>query len=156
MTGGSVSRTLTNILYKTKIPKYTDFDFIVSRLNKKIKVPRGWQNLKNSYGNPKLRKENSEIDIFPITNILSIKRRHLRPSIKNYLSGTPMSVQSIVFDLQSRKIIGSVGLKSLLSKKIWINDITQFKIASQKGGFKKYEKLTRSAKSMNFKAVLPK
>ncbi len=129
--GGFVYRNIASSLYGTEKAK-ADLDFIIEKSPDKILVPRYWKKRLNKYGNPKLfRNDGLEIDFVPLENVSSILRRHLKPSIENFLTGTPLTIQSIAYDIKNNCTQGNIGIKALLDKTVAVNDFEQMKIYSQ-------------------------
>lgn len=149
--GGYLSRNLSNLLYGTGEPEKADFDFIVGNLNKDVIVPSGWEISKNKFGTLRLIKNNIEIDPIPINDIHSIKRRGLEYTIENWLTGTPLTTQSLCYDLANNKIIGDIGINSLLTKTIGINDRDSALNSAKQKGISVEEFVTKVAKSFKFK-----
>lgn len=118
--GGGVYKTLLNLLYGDNF-KTKDWDFIAERL---VEAPRFecWEVMKSGFGNPKLKKGDFYVDLVPLDNIHSIKERGLEPNIDNYLSGTPLTIQSIAFDVDEHSILGEVGLRSVLTRTVGVNN----------------------------------
>jgi hypothetical protein len=131
--GGFLYKTLAGLLYDYK-PHIKDFDFIIEKVKFPLTIPEAWEELKTSYNNPKLKRGDLILDLVPLNNIHSIQRRNLNPSIENYLSGTPLTVQSIAFDIDSQEMMGEIGLKSLFDKVIAINNREEYIHSTDKYG----------------------
>jgi len=125
LTGGFLSRSIIQDLYGVPMAKDIDFDFIVEKSKSEFQLPKGWRSAQNKYGNPKFIGPDFEIDYIPLNNIHSIRRRNLESTIENYLSGTPLNVQSIAFDVSQNKVIGDVGMKAISDKVVTINNPEQ-------------------------------
>lgn len=123
--GGFVYRGIVSELYGTAKIK-VDYDFIVENPIE-IKLPPDWKQIKNKYGNPKFSNGLYEIDYVPLRNIYSIIRKRLKPSIDNYLKGTPLTIQSVAYDCINKEVIGEIGLDAIKRKLVAINDIEQAK-----------------------------
>ncbi len=130
--GGFVYRNIAKELYGTSKPN-VDLDFIIEKPDQNLTFPLGWTKTHNRYGNPKfVRTDGLTVDFVPLNNISSILRRKLKPTIKNFLTGTPLTVQSIAYDIRNNRIIGSIGVKALQYKTIAINNEEQAKIYANK------------------------
>jgi len=152
--GGGVSRNLKSLLYGGKISGASfDFDFIVEEVNSDLILPKGWKIKENRYRNPKFVGEGIDIDFIPIKTISSIKRRKLKPTIKNFLSGTPFTIQSIAFDTKTKKLIGELGINALKMKEFRVNDLVQAKIYASKKGIEINKLIKMKAKSMDFNPI---
>jgi hypothetical protein len=131
--GGFVCRSIIQDLYGIQMSQDVDFDFIVEE-PKEVQIPENWEMRMNSYGNPKFIGPEYEIDFVPLNNIHSILRRNLEPTIENFLTGAPLNVQSIVYDVRSNKVIGDIGIKSIQDKIVAVNDPEQAKHRALKKG----------------------
>jgi hypothetical protein len=100
--------------------KYTnkDVDFIVDGEFDPKKLPPDWRQNVNTYGNYKLYKNPLLIDVIPLSNIHSILRRNLSASIENYLSRTPLDVQTLVYDIRRRVLVGEIGINAIKRKTV--------------------------------------
>ncbi len=150
--GGFVCRCIIQDLYNIPMSNDVDLDFIVEK-PLPIKLPVGWKSRDNSYGNPKFVGPKYEIDYIPLNNIHSITRRNLQPTIENFLSGTPLNVQSIVYDVTNNIVIGDIGIKSIQERFIAINDIEQAKHRAEKKGVDVADLVTDIAQQFNFTPI---
>ena len=154
--GGFVYRNIASSLYGTERAK-ADLDFIIERSPDNILLAKFWGEKINKYGNPKLfRNDGLEIDFVPLENVSSILRRRLKPSIENFLTGTPLTIQSIVYNVKNNKIRGNIGIKALLDKTVSVNDSEQLKIYSKRKGKSTVEIIQEKALSLNFTPIFKK
>ncbi len=151
--GGFVCRSIIQDLYGIPMSKDVDLDFIIEN-PKEIKLPEGWEIRKNSYGNPKLVGPSYEIDYVPLNTIHSILRRNLEPTMENFLSGTPLNVQSIAFDITDNKVIGDIGIKAIQDKVISVNNFEQAKHRAEKKEVSVQDLISDIAKQFGFKMDL--
>jgi hypothetical protein len=147
--GGGLSRNLANILYGYKKENH-DFDFIVETPIKKIKLEDGWKVKLNNYGSPKFIKKDLRVDFIHLDTISSIKRRKLKPTIKNFLTGTPFTIQSMAYDVGNQRIIGKMGILALKKKIFEVNNQKQAKIYASHKGLTVKKLILKKAKSMGF------
>ena len=147
--GGGLSRNLSNLIYGGTKEGH-DFDFIVEERKKKIILPGGWKMKRNKYGSPKFICGKISVDFIPLNTISSIKRRGLRPTIRNFLTGTPFTIQSMAYDFDRKKILGRKGLRALRKKIFKINNLEQALIYASKKGLSLDALIIKKAKSMNF------
>jgi len=152
--GGFIFRNLIHELYGGSLPQF-DLNFIVERSKTPLLADDAWTIKENRNGNPKLIKGTISIDFIPLDSVHSIQRRRLRPTIENYLSGVPLSVQSLAYSVDEKKLMGEVGINSILNKKIAINDYEEFLYTTERKGLKGFELLTEKATQLGFGAVLP-
>lgn len=121
LVGGAAYQSIVHELYGLNfIPK--DFDFLVEELNTEQFSEKDVIFTKNSFGNIKIKYKGIEIDVVPLNNVHSIQERGLLPTIENYLSGTPLSIQSIAFDIDKNVILGEVGIQAILQRKIEVQN----------------------------------
>jgi len=153
--GGFVYRTIANQLYGSIRPKI-DLDFIIENPVKEFDLPNGWGVKTSCFGNPKLVNKEKQIDYVPLNNIYSILYRKLEPSIENFLSGVPLTIQSVVYDVYVERIIGETGIKALKNKMIEVNDLHFAKYAAQKKGKSLRNMIQEKAEDLKFSYVLPK
>ena len=150
--GGSVFRTLANIMYGTPIPDKTDFDFVVEELEKTAvcREKDGWRLELNHYKNPKLIKGDLSVDLVPLATVHSIVRRGCEPTIENFLTGTPLNIQSVVYDCARRQIMGEIGIKALQTKTVAVNDPIQATYHAERKNTTVAELLKKYASELHF------
>lgn len=146
--GGSVYRTIAMQLYGVTKP-LVDFDFLVDSLQDCAEIP-GWKTTRNKYGNPKLVNDALSIDVVPLRNFHSIVRRQLAPTIENFLTGTPLTVQSIVYSFDENKIYGTIGKAAISSKVVAVNDMVQAEHYAARKGIPLHEVILQKAQSLGF------
>lgn len=151
--GGFVCRSIIQDLYGIQMTKDVDLDFIVEK-SKDIEVPENWKINENSYGNPKLIGPDYEIDYIPLNNIHSIHRRGLESTIENFLSGTPLNVQSIAYDIIKNKVIGEIGIKAIHDKVVAVNDLEQARHRANKKSVSVDELVKDIAEQFDFEASI--
>lgn len=145
--GSLVYKTLANELWGCDLPP-KDFDFVVENIKEDLILPEGWKAVINTHGNPKLSNRDIEIDLISLSNIHSIKERGLEPDINNFLSGTPLTIQSMVLDVEENALIGDIGIQSLLNKEISINNKEEYEYAKNIYGYR--QSIDRYAKGLKF------
>ncbi len=127
--GSGVYKTLLNALYGCAY-SIKDWDFITEMITAPIKLGDGWIATETKHGNPKLKKGDFVIDLIALDNIHSIKERNIEPNINNYLSGTPLTIQSIAFDVNRNELLGEVGIQSILTKTVGVNNKAEYDYAA--------------------------
>lgn len=152
--GGFVYRSIASELYRIKKPM-VDLDFIVEKPTEKILFPNSWRRTVNRYGNLKfIKNDGMEIDFVPLENVHSIIRRGLPASIENFLTGTPLNVQSIVYDVKNKIIKGDIGTKAIEEQIVAVNNFEQAKIYSARKGKSINNIIQEKASSLGFKPIL--
>ncbi|MFC1756604.1 hypothetical protein ACFLZC_00375 [Patescibacteria group bacterium] len=145
--GGAVYKTIASGLYGLKIST-KDFDFVIEKATKDLVLPEDWKAIENKHGNLKLNNDSIDIDLIPLDNIHSIQERGLEPDILNFLSGVPLTIHSIAFDIDKQELIGDIGIQSILKKTIDINNQQEYDyVANMYDG--KYS-VDRYAKDLGF------
>ncbi len=160
LVGGSVYRTIARVLYGIKQPQ-TDFDFLVERVNEKLSFPLGTIVSDNGYGEKvKQLRWRSEwggfeygwefprftsldgihVDLLDLKNVHSIRERQVLPTLENYLTGVPLTIQSIAFDSDNNVIVGEVWLQAIQERTVGVNNFTEAAFTSARSHtFYKYE-----------------
>lgn len=151
--GGFVYRTIASQLYGIPKPE-VDFDFIVENAVEHFTLPKDWSVQQNRFGNPKLVNGNNSIDYVPLDKVYSITSRALPPTIENYLSGVPLTVQSLAYDIYENKVMGDIGIDALKRRVVEINNLHFAEYAASKKGISVDEMIKRKAGSLRFMAVL--
>jgi len=152
LVGGTISRTLASELYGGK-QKNQDFDFVVDVLNDKLKIPEGWTVTHHKFGNPTFKKDDVEIDIFPLSDHQYIKKNNLEPTIKNFLAGVPFSIQALVFDIKHEKLIGQDGIEALKNRKFKVHNVESAKEVAKRKNCSVNERMMQKAESMKFEII---
>ena len=152
--GGFVYRSIASMLYGVDRPG-VDLDFIIEKPIKNPSSPEGWKAAVNRYGNPKFVKEDGlSIDFVPLENISSIVRRQLPATIENFLTGTPLNIQSIAYDVSNHKVIGEIGTEALKSKTVAVNDFDQAAIYAEKKQKSINDIIQEKAEALGFEPIL--
>jgi len=152
--GGFVYRTIASQLYKSLKPE-VDLDFIVENPVSDFNLPTDWRVDTNHFGNPKLVNGKKQIDYVPLRNIYSILKRQVKPTIENYLTGVPLTIQSIAYDVYENKVIGEIGINALQRRVVEINDLFFAEYAAQKKDLSVQEMIQEKAKSLGFTPIFP-
>ena len=153
--GGFVYRNIAAELYKLQRPN-VDLDFIVELpiTIDKMNLPDNWIIQQNKYGNPKFINGSKQIDFVPLQTVQSIIRRKLDASIVHFLTGTPLTIQSIAYDVHKREIIGQIGINAIKNKTVAINNLEQAIYAVQKKNKTLEQYIKEKADSLHFNPVL--
>lgn len=152
--GSFVYRTIVSKLYGLPKPS-VDLDFIIEVPIEGFDLPAGWKVRKNRFGNPKFVNGKKQVDYIPLDNIYSIKYRGIEATIENFLSGSPLTVQAIAFDIAKQKIIGDVGLNALEERTIAVLDLHFAQYAAQKKGKTLKSYIQEKADSLGFRPIFP-
>ncbi|MFH1311583.1 MAG: hypothetical protein ABIH65_04225 [Nanoarchaeota archaeon] len=134
--GGFVYKNIVGII-KEKKQIVNDLDFLVENPSDIMNIPeKYWKMGITSYGNPFFiyseKREKISIDLNYISSFHSIVSRNLPPIIESFLSGTPLTIQSIAYDLDECKIIGETGISAITKKLIEINNIEEARYETER------------------------
>lgn len=154
--GGALYKTLINQLYNKKI--FTkDFDFLVEKINKKIILTQNWKRIHGKFTNPKFQqiKGRLELDIVALNNVHYLKENSLKPNITNFLDVAPLNIFSLVYDLNSEKLIGSIGKQALEKKIIRVHNLGSAKTMAKMYNTTIKNMIAQKAEELNFKAEYP-
>ncbi|MBU1199723.1 MAG: hypothetical protein KKF46_00230 [Nanoarchaeota archaeon] len=112
-----------------------------------IQTPEGWERKKTHFGNLRLIKGEEQIDVWCLESNLQIGRPGHTKTIEEYLKTVPLTIQSIAYDSDLGKIFGDIGLESLLTKIVKINNLERsYKASSKRGHNIEYYLLMKSMK----------
>ncbi len=109
-----------------------DFDFIVEEIDNDFMVTRDWKKSVNTFGGIKLTKQSlfadpkAVVDIWRLCDHDACRRNGAAHTIGNVLKLAPLSIQSIAVDLEEGKIMGRVGIDSIKSKTVRVNNKEEF------------------------------
>jgi len=133
-------------------PEQLDVDFLIERIPEgDLVVPEEWsQKITRDYGNLSFSRGDLKIDLNYLQNFRSILVRNLAPTLENFFTGTPLDVQSIVYDPLERAVQGEIGIRSLLEKSVRINNIQEAKYEAEKKGLTLRELVMRKANEISF------
>ncbi|MFC1800845.1 hypothetical protein ACFLZB_00055 [Nanoarchaeota archaeon] len=157
--GGALWRNMSHIINGGEKQDY-DFDFLVEKPATDFHLPENWRVRPNKYGNPKflgptVDGSEIEVDCVPFHNVNSIIRRGLEASVENFLTGTPLTIQSMIYDVQEGTVTGPGGIHALQAKLMAVNDYEQAEIYASKKGISVAELVQKFAKSAGFMPIIP-
>jgi hypothetical protein len=151
--GGFVFRNLAAALY-SGVEYHSDIDLVSDiALNTELRCPIGWSMRKNSYGTPKFERGDYSIDLSSLVGWSSIERRKLRSSITNALSGTPLTVQSIAYDVQRQQILGEIGINAVVSRTVAVNNREQAEIYAERKKKPLRQIISEKAQALGFTPI---
>ncbi len=152
--GGFIFRSIAEQLYGVQRTG-VDLDFIVENPASEFNLPEGWKITYNRLGNPKFVNGPKEIDFVPLGNIYSIKQRGLEPKIEHYLTGVPLTIQSIAYDIEEGRLIGERGFNALRRRVVEVNHFGFALYGAEKKELSLNEMIREKAESLGFKAIYP-
>lgn len=155
--GGFVYRHLAAELFHSKVFP-SDIDFVASGPKpKKLHIPRGWDVNLNHYGTPKFKyssqRNRYSIDVSSMIGWDSIVRRNLQPTIENVLTGTPLTIQSIAYNVETEEIVGDIGINAILCKEVRVNNQIQADYYSMSRNISLGEFVKKKASSVGFTPI---
>ena len=151
--GGFLYRGIVYEMYGGELPS-PDFDFIVEKRKERLNLPSNWTALNNKYGNPKFRNSKDSVDFVPLDTVLSLKLRKFEPTIENYLSGTPLTIQSIAYDCIRKQVMGEVGAGAILNKTVGSNYIRSAEHEAKLKNITVNDLILKKAGSLKFEPIL--
>lgn len=152
--GGMVFRTLASQLYGSPKPE-VDLDFVIEKANSTILLPTGWAERKNRFGNPKFVNGEKQIDFIPLNAIYSINSRGLEPIIENYLSGVPLTMQAVIYDVINNRLIGEKGIDAIKRRVVEVNDLAFAEHAAKKKEKSLHDYIQEKANELSFTPIFP-
>lgn len=151
--GGYVFRTLARERYGTG-QNAPDIDIMTEKRLPAPVCPEGWNLLQNRYGNHKfVRRDGLKVDVWCLHDMHGIRTLGLRTTLRNYLRCTPLTVQSIVYDVTRQRVIGAVGIRALASRTIAINHLVRAQQWSHKYGTPLERMILSKAQSIGFTPI---
>lgn len=151
--GGSVYWELSNNLYGDIPEGKKDYDFLVENTRPEIEVPEGWDITRNGFGNPRFNLDGLAVDFVPLKSLYSTAVRGIEPNVHNYLTGVPLTVQFIAYNVENKQILGDVGVKAIQERTVGVYNYDFAKYLSNKRGTSIEEMVKRKADSLNFRAI---
>ena len=132
LVGGMVYKTLINKLYKTFLVTH-DLDFLTHK-QAQLDLPVGWSEQKTKHGEPRLQNGEIRVDIMWLENMHSIIERGLDYKVEHYLSGVPLTIQSIAYDVRGKTLLGEAGIDAILSKTVKVMNQDEYNYCSKTYG----------------------
>jgi hypothetical protein len=147
--GGFVYKNLISALYGTTPYEY-DIDFIVEHKNKDLKQVDGWKIESNTYLNPNYVRNGNKMSFTDIHH--TIRATGFRgPTIEDFIIDTPLTIQSIAYDIIDKKMIGEIGIKALYEKVVRINNRDQTELYIKLKNKTLEEYVNEKTKELGFK-----
>src|SRR3972149_11663075 len=158
--GGAVYRSIVRSLYNSTAEEVIDFDFILEKPvdTQNIRSPNGWKLTKTSLGEPRFVKGKKQIDLVDLNNSVNPAEpkkasMDVKQKIESYFRRCPLTIQAIVYDVNSKKIIGDTGIQAIMMKEITINNLTECISSFKRRKISIRQFIKRKASSLNFKPV---
>lgn len=146
--GGYLYKNLASALYGSNPYEY-DIDFIVEHKNQTLKEVPGWNIQLNSYGNPNYTNHTHNMSFTDIHKAIRVFEME-RPTIEEFIKHTPLTIQSIAYDIHEEKIIGERGIHALLMKEVAINHTPQAQFYAQMKNKTLEQIILEKTKELNF------
>ncbi len=127
--GGHVYRTIIEHLHGVPRKESFDVDIIVESMvdADQYHVPNGWELTVTGLGSPRFIKNNKQIDLIILDtavhpdDVSRVSMMTVEEKILSYMRRTPLTVQSIVYDIVNQKVFGDVGLAAIRERTVAIN-----------------------------------
>ena len=158
--GSFVYRNIIKEIYRGGLQKLSeiDIDFLVEdKPEGRMYIPRGWELRMTSYLNPYFLQKEKKImvDLNFLPNMHSILTRNLEPILKHFLTGTPLTIQSLAYDCDKKVIFGNIGKRSIEQKRVEINNLNEAGFEAKKKGITLGELVKEKADELRFNYILP-
>lgn len=153
VTGGFVYRNIIAQLYQATQPYTYDIDFVVEHRNPTLEPAPGWKIATNSFGNKNYVSNQHKTSITSFDMVHRVSGNIVR-NIDDYLSETPLNIQSLAYDLQTGELLGPIGLKAITQKAIRIHNYPQAMFYTQKRSITPEEYARQKASELHFDFVL--
>ncbi len=148
LTGGYLYRNLITAIYGGETYNY-DIDFIVEERSETLQVIPGWNIKINNYGVPNYERTANRVSITDIRKVVRIEGLKSF-TIENIIAGTPLNIQSMVYDLRENRIIGRKGIEALRTRLIKVNNIAQAKFYAERKSKELRDIIMEKAKELGF------
>jgi hypothetical protein len=134
----------------------TDFDFVVRERVDPLYTytPDGFGFSRSRVGCPRWQKGELTIDIVKECDLHTCHRLGIESNVRNYLQYTPLTIQSMVYDLQQKALEGDVGIHALLKKTVAVYDLGEAEFHAEKHGWTVEQYVQDKADSLGFRPIL--
>jgi len=150
--GGFVYRNIAAKLYGGSIYNY-DIDFIVEEKNEKLKEVEGWKIEANSYQNLNYVREGNKMSFMDIRKAIRVSGM-TNPTIEAFIAETPLTMQSIAYDMDNARLIGDMGIDAIIHKTVRVNNLPQAEFYAKRKGKNLETLIQDKAKELGFEAVV--
>jgi len=122
--GGFIYRNLLRITHDWQVPD-ADLDVLIDtgKTHKEpLNLPLGWTESETAFGCPKLLTTTGrQIDYIYLDKVVDLRISKLDYTVENFLTITPLTIQSVAYNIEQQKLIGSLGIEAIANKEIKIN-----------------------------------
>lgn len=153
--GSATYGSLNHLRWERPTVDPKDLDFLSQFVRPNLVLPYGWTQETNSFGNYKLFRDALSIDLIPLKNVYSIKQRNLPATIENYLTGVPLTVQSVAFSVYQQTLTGDVGLTALDKREVAVNSLEFALHRCTQLGVTLRQMIEGKAHELNFTPIVP-
>ena len=153
--GGAVYRPLVQMLYRHG-ELTSDYDFIVRQRIDPLYyyTPTAYELKYSRVGSPRWQKGDLTIDIVQECDLHTCHRLGIEPCVRNFIDHTPLTIQSMVYDLEHKVLEGDVGIQALQNKTVAVLDRGEAEYHAGLHGWTVEEYVQDKARSLGFKAIL--
>jgi hypothetical protein len=153
LVGGYVYRKIVEELYCRK-QKIKDIDLVIEHPHKNLDLSAGWNIYYNRHGNPKLKNGELVIYYIPLASIVRYFTGSSKPNMDDFFKGNLLNVQSLAYDFEREKVIGDVGICSILEQTVRFHKPEIHKEYLEKLGITAEQYARKKAESLKFKLEL--
>lgn len=160
--GGTVFRTIVQELYGVEGEESYDFDFIIENpvRREEVVLPTGWSVVETGLGSLRFMHRTMQVDFVSLCDAMhsSDSPRVLvnrEERLQSYFKRTPLTVQSIAYDVLRRSIVGDIGIRAILEKTIAVNYFDECLQFCRRRRISVYEFMSRKGSQLQFKVIFP-
>jgi hypothetical protein len=121
--GSFLFRNLLALQAYTECIESKDYDFLLENPQLSPNLPSGWSTGTNRFGNQKITTPTTTIDIVSLADVDWIVSNNLEPTLENFLAGAPLTIQSLAYNVEIRRLYGDSGLHAIQTGKIAIHNL---------------------------------
>lgn len=149
LTGGIVYQGLANRIRSFPV-NCRSIDFLADETSQHPNFPREFEQISGSDKRRIIKNGNLKFTLRALPEDSYLKKSGKPADIEGYLESVPLNVQSVVYDIYDRQIIGQTGIEALTSKVVAVNNL---EVAIKVGEIKR--KIKEKAENLGFRPEYP-
>ena len=154
--GGYINTMAASLIdNKKRVPKDVDLLLKYKVDFDKIPTPQNWYRTSSGAGALKFKKGDDMIDIWSLADIPRFLERNMKMTLRNYLNTVPLTIQSIAYDIDNKKIYGDIGMCSIKLQSVGVNDMVTLEAHAIRKGISISDYIGNKANSLGFTALIP-
>jgi hypothetical protein len=152
--GGFIYRNLLRMVHGLQQIPDADLDVLVDTgkpgPKEPLNVPSGWMEEKTGFGCPRLiTATGRQIDYIYLDEIVDLRINKLEYTVENFLTITPLTIQSVIYNIEQQKLMGDLGIEAIANKEIKINFPRRARFAAKRRGMTMMEYLQSKAAALH-------